>query len=212
MTRRDSAEQVSAAVEAIKLAAQDAKQAEDIDELMGHEGIAAKRYFEALESLLPEELGFRGRNKRPPLDVVNSALSYGYAILLGECVSALMAVGLDPAFAFLHKEATDRPALALDVMEEFRPFVVDQVVVALARKGALRASHGTTLKGSRGVWLNRQGKSVLISACEKRMLTRMKGALPDFFGNLRRHLYEQAHRLALTIQFPERLYRGLGWR
>ena len=103
-------------------------------ELMGVEGAAARNYFGVLGALMPEELKFSGRSRRPALDVVNAALGYGYgygyAMLLGECVSALVAAGLDPAIGMLHEDADRRPSLGLDLMEEFRPMIVDQVVVA----------------------------------------------------------------------------------
>jgi CRISPR-associated endonuclease Cas2 len=87
-------------------------------------------------------LRFTGRSRRPPLDVVNAALSYGYAIPLGETFTALRAAGLDPAIGLLHADHERRPSLALDVMEEFRPLIVDQVVVTAATRGWLRPEHG----------------------------------------------------------------------
>ena len=79
------------------------------DELMGMEGAAARAYFGALGKIMPEGLAFAGRSRQPPLDVVNAALSYGYAILAGEAVSALCAAGLDPAVGLLHADADRRP-------------------------------------------------------------------------------------------------------
>ena len=74
-------------------------------ELMGVEGAAARNYFGVLGARCPEELKFSGRSRRPALNVVNAALGYGYAMLLGECVSALVAAGLDPAIGMLHEDA-----------------------------------------------------------------------------------------------------------
>ena len=71
------------------------------EEIMGLEGAAARAYFQAWTVCVDPGFGFAGRNRRPPLDVVNSALSFGYAILLSEAVSALVATGLDPAIGFL---------------------------------------------------------------------------------------------------------------
>src|SRR5664280_3142719 len=100
--------------------------------------------------LLPASLNFRGRTRRPPLDVANAALSYTYAVLLGEAVSALGAAGLDPAVGMLHADDDMRPSLALDLIEEFRPLIVDQIVVAVARRGELRLEHGPSRGGRAG--------------------------------------------------------------
>jgi CRISPR associated protein, Cas1 family len=105
-------------------------------------GAAARAYFGALGQIMPDGMTFAGRSRRPPEDIINAALSYGYAIILGETVSALCAAGLDPAIGLLHADDDNRPSLALDLMEEFRPLVVDQVVVSAARRAELRPEHG----------------------------------------------------------------------
>ena len=90
---------------------------------MGIEGAAAREYVAALGKIGPEDMRFAGRSRQPPADGINAALSYGYAIILGEAVSALCAAGLDPAIGLLHAEQGRRPSLALDLMEEFRPLI-----------------------------------------------------------------------------------------
>jgi CRISP-associated protein Cas1 len=89
--------------------------------VMGVEGAAARAYFGALGVMMPAGLGLAGRSRQPPLDVVNAALSYGYAILAGEAVSALCTAGLDPAIGLLHADADRRPSLALDLMRSSGP-------------------------------------------------------------------------------------------
>lgn len=182
------------------------------DEVMGVEGAAARSYFGALQALLPPELGFSGRTRLPPLDVVNSALSYLYAVLLSEAVSALASVGLDPAIGLLHADDDRRPSLALDLMEEFRPLVVDQVVVGAALRGHLQPGHGRREDGRPGVMLTRAGREIVVGAYETRMLQMTRGALPGFSGSLRRHLYRQAERLAAVIHDPALPWTGLSWR
>jgi CRISPR-associated protein Cas1 len=182
------------------------------DELMGIEGAAAREYFAALSQLVPEEMRFPGRSRRPPADLINAALSYGYAIILGETVSALCAAGLDPAIGLLHAEQDRRPSLALDLMEEFRPLVADQVVIAAARRGELRPEHGHREENLHGVLLTRAGREILIAGYERRMLQHTKGALPGLSGSLRRHLYRQAQRLAAYISDPQATWTGLSWR
>lgn len=181
------------------------------DDLLGLEGAAANAYFEALQALLPAEAGFRGRNRQPPLDIVNAALSYGYAVLLGECTAALAAAGLEPAIGVLHVPAGNRPALALDLMEEFRPTIVDQVVVQSFRSNVLTKAHGTSVAGKPGVLLTKAGKQALLAGYERRMLTRVKNA-SDFSGSWRRQLYRQAQRLAAAIHGDDLAYVGLSWR
>lgn len=101
-----------------------------VEETMGVEGIAAKTYFGALGHLLRIDwTEFSGRNRRPPRDPVNAALSYAYAILTNQIHSLLEAVGLDPYVGNLHACVARRPSLALDLMEPFRPALADRMVV-----------------------------------------------------------------------------------
>jgi CRISP-associated protein Cas1 len=182
------------------------------DEVMGIEGAAAREYFAALAQIVPEDMRFTGRSRQPPNDIVNAALSYGYAIILGECVSALCAAGLDPAVGFLHAEQDRRPSLALDLMEEFRPLIVDQVVIAAARKAELRPEHGHREEAGHGVLLTKAGREILVAAYERRMLQHTRGALPGLSGSLRRHLYRQAERIAALVHDPDASWTGLSWR
>ena len=179
-------------------------------ELMGLEGAAARFYFPCLGSLMPEGLRFTERSRRPPMDVANAALSYLYTILLGEAVTALRAAGLDPSIGILHSEQDNRPSLALDLIEEFRPLIVDQVVLRAAQRGTLQASHARSVPG-RGILLTKAGKEVITDAYERRMLQESR-ALPGFSGTLRRHLYRQAQRLRAAIMDPSADWTGLSWR
>ncbi|MFT4189116.1 MAG: CRISPR-associated endonuclease Cas1 [Aeromicrobium sp.] len=182
------------------------------DELMGNEGAAARAYFQALGRMAPESLRFERRSRRPPEDVFNAALSWGYALLLGECETALIAAGLDPAIGVLHAVEGQRPSLALDLMEEFRVLIVDQCVMQAARSGALTAEHGRSEPGKPGVLLDKAGRAAVIDAYERRMLDKTAGALPTYSGTLRRHLYRQAQRLSSSIQHGEPTWTGLSWR
>ena len=113
-----------------------------LDEIMGIEGACSNAYFDALSACVPADVTFDGRSRRPPRDLPNAALSYGYAILLTECVGALHAAGLEPSLGIAHAPTDKRPSLALDLMEQFRPLLVDQTVVALMRTRKLRPEHG----------------------------------------------------------------------
>ncbi|HOV86820.1 MAG TPA: type I-C CRISPR-associated endonuclease Cas1c [Syntrophobacteraceae bacterium] len=105
-----------------------------LDALRGIEGEAAHGYFSVFRELIlaqKEDFTFQERNRRPPLDNVNSLLSFLYTLLMHDVRSALECVGLDPAVGFLHRDRPGRPGLALDVMEEFRPFLADRLALSL---------------------------------------------------------------------------------
>lgn len=181
-------------------------------EIMGLEGASARAYFHGWSAVLDPEYGFHGRNRRPPLDVVNSALSFGYAVLLSEAVSALAAAGLEPAVGFLHTDQDGRPSLALDLVEEFRPLVVDQIVLEAVRRRRLRIEHGRHDPDRGGVLLTRAGRELLLDAYERRMLRVTRGAMPGFTGSLRRHLYRQAQVIAAWLEGTGPDFQGLSWR
>jgi CRISPR-associated protein Cas1 len=133
--------------------------------LLGYEGMAAALYFEHFPTMLKGRgeawrFDFQGRNKRPPRDPVNALLSMSYSMLAKELTGVCHAVGLDPFLGFLHQPRYGRPALALDLMEEFRPLIADSVVISLINRGELgvddfvRSANGTFLKdgGRRAFW------------------------------------------------------------
>ena len=112
-----------------------------LDTARGIEGEAANIYFGVFDRLiLNPDFPFAGRNRRPPLDEVNCLLSFLYTILAHDVRSALESVGLDPAVGFLHRDRPGRPSLALDIMEEFRPYLVDRLVCTLINKGQVKAA------------------------------------------------------------------------
>jgi CRISPR-associated protein Cas1 len=115
-----------------------------LDAIRGIEGMAASLYFERFGDLInrpAEEFSFRVRTRRPPRDRVNAVLSFLYALLTADCVSACEGVGLDPQFGFLHVLRPGRPSLALDLMEELRPLWVDRLTLSLINLRQLRPEH-----------------------------------------------------------------------
>ncbi|MDR0501155.1 MAG: CRISPR-associated endonuclease Cas1 [Coriobacteriales bacterium] len=115
--------------------------ASTVDEVMGFEGNAAKNYFQCLPKLIRvEDFVFRGRSARPPLDPFNSLLSYGYSSLYRNIIGAIQTVGLDPKFAFLHKLKLGHAALASDLIEEWRSFIVDRTMLRLVNDGMIDAN------------------------------------------------------------------------
>ena len=107
---------------------------QSLDVLRGIEGDSAHIYFNVFDHLIvaqKEMFHFDERNRRPPLDNVNCLLSFIYTLVMHDIRSALESVGLDPAVGFLHRDRPGRPGLALDLMEEFRPFIADRLVLSL---------------------------------------------------------------------------------
>ncbi|MFZ5490165.1 MAG: CRISPR-associated endonuclease Cas1 [Pseudomonadota bacterium] len=115
--------------------------------LRGHEGAAARSYFQAYAALLPPALGFAGRNRRPPRDPVNACLSLAYTLLHFDAVRAAHAAGLDPLLGFYHQPAFGRESLASDLIEPLRPHA-DAWVWRQFRERNLRAEHFSDDKGA----------------------------------------------------------------
>jgi CRISPR-associated protein Cas1 len=109
----------------------------DLDTLRGIEGDAANVYFGVFDHLIStqkDSFVFSGRNRRPPRDAVNATMSFLYAIILQDCVSALEAAGLDSYVGFLHRDRPGRQSLALDLMEEFRAMLGDRIVLSMINR------------------------------------------------------------------------------
>jgi CRISPR-associated protein Cas1 len=109
--------------------------------LLGLEGSASAAYYSMFGSLLKGEWGFAGRVKRPPTDPINALLSFGYTVLTNQIVSLIHAVGLDPGLGVLHQPGFGKPALALDLIESFRPIIVDSVIITMVNTGQVTPQH-----------------------------------------------------------------------
>ena len=186
--------------------------ARTLDEIMGIEGACSNAYFDALAACVPADVTFDGRSRRPPRDLPNADLSYGYAILLSESVGALHAAGLEPSLGIAHAPTDKRPSLALDLLEQFRPLLVDQTVVALLRTCKLRPEHGVVEAEAGGVWLGADGKTILVDAYEAACQRSVTGALPGYSGLWRRHIAHSAQMLARAIAEPDYPWSGVAWR
>lgn len=149
-----------------------AEHAEAIAELLGIEGIAAHDYFGSFGRMFKSSgdaprFDFKVRNRRPPRDPVNALLSFLYAMLTKDLLATLIAVGFDPYLGFYHRPRYGRPALALDLMEEFRPLVADSVAIGVINNGELRPSDFIERAGS--VALRPDGRKRLLQAYERRL-------------------------------------------
>ncbi len=142
-----------------------------IDAVRGIEGDIARTYFEHFGRMVKadrKEFPFDGRNRRPPRDPMNALLSFLYAILAGDCASALETVGLDPQVGFMHALRPGRVSLALDLMEEFRVPMVDRIALALVNRRTVNHEDFDRREGG-AVGLNEKGrKKVIIAYQEKK--------------------------------------------
>ncbi len=166
--------------------------------LHGLEGQASALYFQNFRHLLNQPELFSGRTRRPPLDPVNALLSYGYTILLNQVMSALCTVGLDPYIGYLHGTRLGKPALALDLMEEFRPLIVDSVVLTLFNNNILQAKDFITELGG-ACRLTDSARRTFLTKLEARFDETINHPTFDYKATYRRCLELQARLLAKTL-------------
>jgi CRISPR-associated protein Cas1 len=136
MLRKFGAEErepLQKALDAVARCERDAAQAKDVEALKGIEGYGARAYFAILRAALSRQsvFSFNKRVRRPPRDPVNALLSLGYTLLANSLITAVEVAGLDPYAGLFHAEGNGKPALALDLMEEFRPLIVDSIVLRM---------------------------------------------------------------------------------
>lgn len=168
--QREGVNGIESAVDPIETAIATLPATGSLDAVRGLEGTAASAYFSVFKSLVRRseaEFAFAGRNRRPPRDPVNALLSFAYALLANECASALEGVGLDPQVGYLHALRPGRPALALDLMEEFRPFLADRVVLTTLNRAQLSPSDFETDPGG-AVALRDDGRRTFLKAWQER--------------------------------------------
>jgi CRISPR-associated protein Cas1 len=183
--------------------------ADRLDTLLGVEGTAAHRYFSAFAEMLrapSDRLGrfeLRHRNRRPPRDPVNALLSLAYAMLAREWTVVLQSVGLDPYLGFYHQPRYGRPALALDLMEEFRPLVGDSLVLTVVNNGEITTEHFVEALGA--VSLTAAGRARFIDAYERRLSQEVTHPVFGYRISYRRVFEVQARLLAryLAGEVPE---------
>ncbi|EPR34122.1 CRISPR-associated protein Cas1 [Alkalidesulfovibrio alkalitolerans DSM 16529] len=167
---RPEAEKLSIAADALGHQLKRLPMTNGLEGLRGLEGEAAAGYFGAFAAMLlrgEPELGFTGRNRRPPLDPVNCLLSFLYTLLVHDVRSALESVGLDPQVGFLHRDRPGRPSLALDLMEEFRPVLADRLALTLLNRGMLDPKDFRTAV-SGAVSLTDKARKTVITAWQER--------------------------------------------
>lgn len=179
--------------------------------LRGVEGAATAGYFHGLRCLLDPKWRFEKRVRRPPTDPVNVLLSLGYTLLTQVATGAVQAVGLDPYAGFFHETVYNRPALALDLVEEFRP-VVDGVVLWCLNGNQLSPDDFTPGPPERPIVLGEHGRKRFLQAFEQRLETRYTHPRRGEQLTLRQCFIEQARQIAQRVQSGQAGYQGMGFR
>lgn len=206
----------SVAVDGIRPLRTRAARATSLSDLYGVEGDAAARYFGAFTSMLSPTVvaaldpTFHTRTRRPARDPVNAALNYSYGLLLADVLRAVVACGLDPHAGFLHSSERNKPALALDLCEEFRAPVADSVVISALNNGELRASAFAGISGTSR--LRDEGRLALIAAYERRVNTQFVHPTFGYRVTWRRAMEIQARLVLGVLDGTQPRYKGVQTR
>ena len=199
--RRNARSDVKKVLDQLKSLAEAVGASESIESLLGMEGAGARLYFSKFSSMIREQsLGpfdFNGRNRRPPRDPVNCLLSYAYALLTKDLTAVAFAVGFDPYLGVLHRPRFGRPALALDLAEEFRPLVAESVVINVINNGEIGESDFLVRAG--GDALTQDGRRSVLSAYERRLDTEVTHPTYGYRITYRRVFEVQARVLAAHL-------------
>ncbi|MGE4528195.1 MAG: type I-C CRISPR-associated endonuclease Cas1c [Rhodospirillaceae bacterium] len=198
----DAEGRISAAIDALATALRRLEATPGLDALRGVEGDAAAVYFAAFPTLLRSEnpaFAFAGRVRRPPTDAVNCLLSFVYTLLTHDARSALEGVGLDPQVGFLHRERPGRPSLALDLVEEFRAWFADRLVLSLINRGQVRARD--FLAGEAGeVTLTDDARRTVLVAYQERKAEEIRHPFLDEICAVGLLWHAQARLLAMRLR------------
>lgn len=191
------------------------EQASAVDELLGWEGSIAAAYLGAFAQMLkPRDFDaawdFTSRNRRPPRDPVNAMLSFGYAMLAKECTVALLAEGLDPWWGLYHQPRHGRPSLALDLMEEFRPLIVDSAVITAVNTGMVTTDSFQRSKASCA--MTDAGRKAFIRAYEARLDHLVTHPIFGYRCSWRAVIRVQARLLARWLRGDIPAYTGVTTR
>jgi CRISPR-associated protein Cas1 len=191
---------------AMAMQAKSAAEASSLDAVRGHEGQAAAIYFAhfagMLKSPLATEFDVNGRKRRPPPDPVNSCLSLAYSMLTHECVAALRVSRLEPSIGGFHVSRPGRPALALDLMEPFRPLIADSVTIACFNRGELSAKD--FVRTTAGCLLSADGRRSFFEALGRRMSDEITHPAFKYRLSYRRMIVLHARMIAAWLmgEFP----------
>lgn len=205
LLRRNSRSPISPGIlDSMKSLERDVREAKTTAQMMGFEGTAARLYFGQFSRMLAAQatemaigFDFTGRNRRPPRDPVNCLLSFLYGLLVKDLVATCIGVGLDPFIGVLHGPRFGRPALALDLAEEFRPLIADSVVIQVINNREVGLEDFRT--SARGVFLSSEARRRVISAYERRLDMTIRHPVFGYTISYRRVLDVQARIVAAVM-------------
>lgn len=163
-------EKLNGAIQSLNRQLHDVTSVENLQQLRGFEGEAARTYYSVFNHLIirrSNDFEFHGRNRRPPKDNVNTLLSFLYTLLRLDCIAALETVGLDPQVGFLHRLRPGRASLALDLMEELRSYIADRLTLTLINNRQVHSKHFISKEGG-GIIMTDEGRKTVIDAWQKR--------------------------------------------
>lgn len=217
LLQRNHVEPPARSLARLKQLVESARQAGSLESLLGIEGTAARLYFEAFGGMLKVEdqaerlaFDFTARNRRPPKDPVNALLSLGYALLARDLTVTCHVVGFDPFLGFYHQPRFGRPALALDLMEGFRPLIVDSAVLTAINARMVTARD--FVRAGEAVALTAGGRKGFIRAYEQRMDTLVTHPRFGYRVSYRRVLEIQVRLLARVVTGELARYPGFETR
>ena len=219
LLQRNHIEPPALVLQRLKRLAAQAGAAEEMDELLGIEGSAARLYFEHFAGMLKsgnedeaaaQRFDFHLRNRRPPRDPVNALLSFAYSLLTKDLTIVCHSIGFDPFIGFYHQPRFGRPALALDLLEGFRPLVADSAVLSAVNTRMVTPSD--FIQVGDAVALSPAGRKGFIRAYEQRMDTLVTHPLFGYRVSYRRVLEIQARLLARLVTGELSRYPGFETR
>jgi CRISP-associated protein Cas1 len=199
LLRRNERDRNDDVFASLKQLAADALVSPSTASLLGTEGAAARLYFGQFSTMLRAdfEFDFNGRNRRPPKDPANCFLSYLYSLLVKDLTAVTHGVGFDPYLGFYHRPRFGRPALALDLAEEFRPLIADSVAINLINNGEIKVTDFNIRAG--GVGLTNDGRRAVIAGYERRLDTEVTHPVFGYKVTYRRVLEVQARILGAYL-------------
>lgn len=219
LLRRNHIEPPQNTITQMRRYAERAAHASDLESLLGIEGSAARLYFAAFSGMLKSEgaetdaplnFDFTFRNRRPPLDPVNALLSFSYSLLTRDLTIVCYSIGFDPFIGFFHQPRFGRPALALDLLEEFRPLIADSAVLSAINTRMVTIDD--FIRIGPAIALKPSGRKAFIQAYEQRMDALVTHPLFGYRVNYRRVLEIQARLLARVVDGEIARYRGFETR
>jgi CRISPR-associated protein Cas1 len=174
------------------------KNQKTLDQVRGIEGLAAREYFACWPRMVGKQWTFTGRNRRPPTDPVNSLLSFAYGLLRVQVTAAVHVAGLDPYIGYLHEVHHGQPSMVLDLMEEFRALIADNVVLTVLHKREIQPPDFSESLGA--YRLKEAARKSFLQAFERKMNDEFKHPVFEYRCTYRRAIELQARLLSRHLQ------------